>query len=409
MKTRKICLCVSILVTFFLLKPLQAFGAKDAYADAHFHISNYAYQGVSLKNLVRHYLGGKIVRSTVMPLPLQQKWDPFEHYADDKIVPNYYMGPKAELYYYAFADAMIAKEFQTLSQREKAMLDPMITGFNPMDAYAAQHIKRALLTFPGVFSGIGEFTVHKEIVSGKIAGDPLRYTAKGSLPVDIGKGGKMTLYSPALKDILDVVAETGLVATLHNDIYETEVKYDGSKVKKNPKAIYTDGLIHLCQESPRATVIWAHTGLGRFVKPTARHLELVSRVMEACPRWSVDISWDLVQKNIVSPDVDMPALEAWTHFIQKYQDRVLWGSDTVIYSRNKLDDAGAAKKGERMSVRDYEAVADVLKPLWDSLTPEVSAKVKRGNYTRLFDAARRQVRSWEKAHARDDVWDLRTP
>jgi len=46
----------------------------------------------------------------------------------------------------------------------------MITGFNPTDMYAADHIKRVLTTFPGVFSGIGEFTIHKEFVSSKVAG-----------------------------------------------------------------------------------------------------------------------------------------------------------------------------------------------------------------------------------------------
>ena len=34
----------------------------------------------------------------------------------------------------------------------------MITGFNPADMYAADHIRRVLKTFPGVFTGIGEFT-----------------------------------------------------------------------------------------------------------------------------------------------------------------------------------------------------------------------------------------------------------
>ena len=41
----------------------------------------------------------------------------------------------------------------------------MITGFNPTDMYAVDHIRRVLTTFPGVFSGIGEFTIHKEFVS----------------------------------------------------------------------------------------------------------------------------------------------------------------------------------------------------------------------------------------------------
>ena len=47
----------------------------------------------------------------------------------------------------------------------------MITGFNPTDMYAADHIRRVLKTYPGVFVGIGEFSIHKEFVSAKVAGD----------------------------------------------------------------------------------------------------------------------------------------------------------------------------------------------------------------------------------------------
>jgi hypothetical protein len=40
------------------------------------------------------------------------------------------------------------------------------------------------------------------------------------------------------------------------------------------------------------------------------------------------------------------------------------------------------------------------------LSPETARKVKIGNYRRLFDTARRQVRVWEAAHVHDDVWAL---
>ena len=76
----------------------------------------------------------------------------------------------------------------------------MITGFNPADMYAADHIRRVLKTFPGVFTGIGEFSIHKEFVSSKVAG-----------PV-------ASLTNPALDRILDFCGETGLLVILHNDI-----------------------------------------------------------------------------------------------------------------------------------------------------------------------------------------------
>lgn len=39
-------------------------------------------------------------------------------------------------------------------------------------------------------------------------------------------------------------------------------------------------------------------------------------------------------------------------------------------------------------------------PIWARLTPEASLKIRKANYERLFDAARVNVRAWEKANVR---------
>ena len=88
------------------------------------------------------------------------------------IAPDYYLESDAPLYYYSFTDAVIAMEYRSLPPQDQARFDPMITGFNPADMYAADHVRRVLTMFPGVFEGIGEFTIHKEFVSSKIAGGP---------------------------------------------------------------------------------------------------------------------------------------------------------------------------------------------------------------------------------------------
>jgi hypothetical protein len=91
-----------------------------------------------------------------------------------------------------------------------------------------------------------------------------------------------------------------------------------------------------------------------------------------------DISWDEVAKYILSgPDVTRRVAELFN----KYPDRFLFGSDVV------------APK----DTTQYYAVFESYKPLWALLTPETSAKIRRGNYERLFDAARVKVRAWEKA------------
>ena len=46
----------------------------------------------------------------------------------------------------------------------------------------------------------------------------------------------------------------------------------------------------------------------------------------------------------------------------------------------------------------YFAVFDLWAPVWKRLTPEASHKVKKGNYERIFDEGRKQVRAWEKAN-----------
>lgn len=379
----------------------------DRYADAHLHISNYAMQGVSLKEMIDGYMGDNVARSTVIGLPLQQKWDAYEHYAGDKMPPNYYMGPRAGLYYYSLIDAMVAIDYLKLSAKDKARLDPMIVGFNPMDEYGAQHIKRLLLMYPGVFSGIGEFTVHKEIVGDKIYDDSVKSIALGaSVPDDVTDFNKTTLYNPSLKKIFDFAGESGLVVNLHNDVYPATVTYEGKVVTMSPQAPYVAGLKHVCTQSPKATVYWAHTGLGRFVKPTSNHLSMVSEVLDACPNWYADLSWDLVQKYIVSPGPGMPTLADWARFVTKYQNRLLWGTDNVLHTRNIIDDKGNMKVGARMSLAEYQAMQELLRPLWEAVGPDVARKVKYENYARLFDAARVKVRQWEAAHANDDIWDL---
>ena len=180
-------------------------------------------------------MGSRVGRSTLFGIPLQQQWS----YANSgDFAPTYYLHTDAPLYYYSFTDAYIASAYRALPKESQARFDPMITGFNPADMYGVDHIRRVLTTFPGVFTGIGEFSIHKEFVSAKIAGE----TA--------------SLTNPALDRILDFAAEAGLVVILHNDIdmpfgkvdtepiYLTQMK---DLLKRHPKAAD-----HLGAHRPRA-------------------------------------------------------------------------------------------------------------------------------------------------------------
>src|SRR5436190_24121687 len=132
--------------------------------DSHFHLTNYIQEGTDIHEFVEDMMGDTIGRSTLFGIPLQQQWS----YANTgDFAPRYYLQTDAPLYYYSFTDAWIAMAFLSLSPQQQARLDPMISGFHPADMYAVDHTRRVLQTFPGVFSGSGEFTIHKAFMSSK--------------------------------------------------------------------------------------------------------------------------------------------------------------------------------------------------------------------------------------------------
>jgi len=349
---RRAPLLVCTLTIALALHTMDAASDRFEVNDAHFHLTNYVQQGTNIHDFLR-LMGTKVGRVALFGIPLQQQWS-YGNTGD--FAPTYYLQTDAPLYYYSFTDAVIATAYRSLSPAEQARFDPMITGFNPTDMYAADHVRRVLTTFPGVFSGIGEFTIHKEFVSAKIAGETASLTNR------------------ALDRLLDFAGEVGLVALLHNDI-------DAPFPKSDPAPNQIGQLRDLFRRHPKTTIIWAHLGVGRVVRPVKNQLALIDRALSdpAFGHVFVDISWDETAKYIVaSPDT----VAATAAVINRHPDRFLFGTDEVAPSTEEA----------------YLKVYRLYEPLFALLTPEASERVRKGNYLRLFDEARRNVRAWEKAN-----------
>jgi hypothetical protein len=323
--------------------------------DTHFHLTNYIQQGTDIHDFLQ-IMGTKVGRVALFGIPLQQQWS-YGNTGD--FAPTYYLQTDAPLYYYSFTDASIAMAYRSLTPEEQARFDPMITGFNPADMYAADHVRRVLTTFPGVFSGIGEFTIHKEFVSAKVAGE----TA--------------SLTNPALDRLLDFAAEAGLVVLLHNDI-------DMPFPRPGQEPYSAVQLRDLFLRHPNTTVIWAHMGLGRVVSPINDQISIIERGLAnpVLKNLYVDLSWDETAKYVVA---SQESIERTASLINRYPDRFLFGTDEV---------APTAQAG-------YLKVYAQYAPLFARLSADASAKVRLGNYERLFDEARRNVRAWEKANIRE--------
>jgi hypothetical protein len=337
-----------------------------AFNDSHFHLTNYVQDGPPLTQFVQ-MMGKTVGRVALFGIPLQQEWS---YRVDGDNAPSYYLGTDSPLYYYSFNDAMIAMAYRALPPETQARFDPMITGFNPADMYAAAHIRRVLKTFPGVFTGIGEFSVHKEFVTAKVA------------------GGTPSLRDPALDSILAFAGEAGLVVIMHNDVNVPFAKPGSEEASLNlpsapPVPAYLAQMQTLLERHPGTTVIWAHTGLGRTVRPIGDHVRMLAALIAdpKLPNLYFDISWKVVADYVTASD---SSLTAAANLFNRYPDRFLFGTDAL-------------------SPPDTTAYLEVFHeyaPLWKRLTPEASEKIRLRNYITLFDRARQRVRAWERANTR---------
>src|ERR1700751_3681648 len=331
--------CVSLLLYCTLATAQSNSSDKFELNDSHFHLTNYIQEGTDIHDFLK-IMGTKVGRVALFGIPLQQEWS-YNNSGD--FAPTYYLQTDAPLSYYSFTHAYIAMGYLSLSKEDRTRFDPMITGFNPTDMYAADHIRRVLETFPGVFTGIGEFTIHKEFVSAKISGQVA------------------SLEDPALDRILDFTAEVGLVVFTHNDI-------DVPFAKEGTEPAYLHQIKGLFARHPNVTIIWAHMGLGRLVRPSKRHFADIEAILRD-PNFNhvyFNISWDEVAKYFVaSPE----ATQITADLMRRYPDRFLFGTDA------------AAPKDESQ----YSKVFSLYEPLWQSLDAQTSRKVRLQNYERIFD------------------------
>jgi predicted TIM-barrel fold metal-dependent hydrolase len=143
-------------------------------------------------------------------------------------------------------------------------------------------------------------------------------------------------------------------------------------------------LAALLKRHPKTSIIWAHCGLGRIVRPVTDQIAMIEKAM-ANPELAhvnIDLSWTEVAKYVTSSP---EAIDRTAGMINKFPDRFLIGTDEVAPADQK----------------SYLKIMDMYAPLLAKLTPEARQKFLKGNYERLFDAARLRVRDWERLHTNE--------
>ena len=86
-----------------------------------------------------------------------------------------------------------------------------------------------------------------------------------------------------------------MVSILHNDM---DVPFS----KEGSAPAYLDQIKALFKRHPNATIIWAHTGMGRIVRPVKNHAAAIEEILKdpAFNNVYFDISWDEVAKYLVA-------------------------------------------------------------------------------------------------------------
>ena len=265
---------------------------------------------------------------------------------------------------------MIAHEYLSLPPKDRARLDPMITGFNPTDMYAVDHIRRVLEMYPG------RVQRHRRIQH----------------PQGIRVGKSRRRYgdslNPALDRIFDFAGEVGMPVIFHSDIDVPFTKRTGASAlstircgtySRATRKRRSSGLIRVSAEwSCRCRLQRAQTN------PTSGRLRTSNSSKASCPirKFSnvyFDISWDeLAKYAVANPDV----IARVAAMFDKYPDRFLFGTDNV------------APPNIDANVRVFR----MWDPIFAKVRPATKQAILFGNYERIFDGARTHVREWERNH-----------
>jgi len=363
-------IAAALLLAFAPARGAAQDAADCLYNDAHFHIQDFKTDGPRVTDITR-MMDRHICRTALMGLSVTVAHDPL---IDRDFAPIYYTQTDAQaLYYNALQDVLVAHKFLALPEVDRTRFDPLMSAFNLKDAHAAEYIKKMVQLYPAVWTGFGETHLKKQEFSEKIAGGP------------------PSLYSPSIDAIFDVIGEMGALAVVHCDHDSPGnlalLNDPGARMifnGKKPKPQYLEAFQAFLKRHPNVTMIWAHfMGNGRGVQPYPEHWQYLDNMLgdPAFRHVYIDLSWG----GVIAPHIiDTPEhLKMTADLIRKYPDRFLYGSDQ-----------GATADWELVR-RSYEA----WDPLWKEIGPTLTRQVARDNYLRLFDASRKNMRTWENAHS----------
>lgn len=315
--------------------------ARDySYTDVHLHYVDFFQETDGMPELLKQMDKHGIQHAMISGVPVAKKW-----HEDEPRRPRYYAGDDASVYWYSATDMIVAHALEQLSEEQRQRFHPFLSGFNPNDKNADEHVRRTLELYPGMWQGIGEvFTRHDDLTA-LTAGDTPRAN------------------SEAMDRIYYLAAEYDLPVMIHSNIT--------SKRERNP--LYLPELEESLRDHPQVRFIWAHAGTSKEIhrhqeKLTFLHDE-VERLLGLYPNLYIDLSWTMLEPYMLDSDGEPDPL--WLQLVERFPDRFMIGSDVV----GKFDSLG-----------EYMTGFDVF---LDALPEAVAHKVAGSNFLAILPATKR--------------------
>ncbi|HUO81781.1 MAG TPA: amidohydrolase family protein [Gammaproteobacteria bacterium] len=304
------------------------------FSDAHLHFVDYFQESEGMDALFEAMDEARVDHAMLSGMAVKKKWA-----ASEPQKPEYVFGDDAGVYWYGLTDVIVARAVSELPAARRARLHPFISGFNPTDKNAVEHVRRMLEWYPGLWQGIGEVITRHDDLTALIDGEPPRAS------------------HAALDPVYTLAAEHALPVLVHSNITSVRIR----------KPLYLEELESALAKHPRTRFIWAHAGTSAEVN---RRIDLkfldkeVERLLGAYPNLWIDLSWSVLDDYLLDGDEDVN--RHWIEIIERHPERFMLGSDLLGRFGNM------PKK-----FRAYRA-------LLDALSPECARLVARDNFLSIL-------------------------
>src|SRR5579872_1560253 len=110
-------------------------GSSRKLADAHFHLVDFLQRTDGVRAVLAAMDAAGVTDTMLTGMPLVKKWS-----KEDARQPLYYLEDESPVYWYSATDVLVAREVLSAPEAERHRLHPFITGFNPTDRNAIDHV-----------------------------------------------------------------------------------------------------------------------------------------------------------------------------------------------------------------------------------------------------------------------------